>query len=155
MKVFLDKRVLPPSGRFQAVCCDVVDLGLKTTKYDSKQNPYVELVFQIDARGDAGNRHRVTRRFKLSSHVESSLRQFLCSWFGRNLTDTDFAEGFDLETLVGRNAMIEIANVESDGREYANIISIEPSDPFRKQVLLSEDYQRVCDREERRVVYDY
>ncbi len=146
MILFSSKRKnLPPEGTFQSVCCDIVDLGLKETQYSTNKYPFVRIVFQIEEKNQYGNRYTVSRQFKLSSHPDSGLRQFLESWMDKTFTEADFAVGFNVENLIGENAVIEIAHVEVGENLYANIVAIAPT-PSGSPFLYPEDYQRFCER---------
>src|SRR3989304_2084867 len=92
-----------PEGLHQAVCVDVIDLGLVKTEWGEK--PKVRLIFQIALFNDdeseqynpdfteGDRRFEVRRDFGLSLSEKSLLRPFLESWRGRKFTKEEL-EGF-------------------------------------------------------------
>lgn len=146
----------PPEGLFQAVCADVVDLGLVKTEWGDK--PKVRLLFQLGLFNEDGvteslnhdtdppKRFEVRRDFGLSLSEKSALRPFLESWRGKKFTK-DELDGFDLERLLGVNCQVQlIHNITEQGKTYANIQAAVPLGRGMLKMHVSEGYVRVKDR---------
>lgn len=142
-----DRRFQPaPEGIHQAVCVDVVDLGIVESEFQGRRTSrhMVRIVFQIEARMENGRRYTVSRMFNCTLNEKGNLRPFLESWRGRKFGAEEIKNGFDLETLIGVNARIQVLHNE---RGYADIVSIQPigkNDPR----LEPEDYVRQQDRQQ-------
>lgn len=122
-----------PAGMQQGVCVDVIDMGLKPNQFKGGELQHkVRIVFQLgdDEKRDDGKRHIVSRQFSLSLHEKATLRRMLESWRGRKFTDADMkGDGFDLETLIGANALLSITHGTSQTdptKVFANIDTISP-----------------------------
>ena len=133
-----------PEGVQQAVCCDVIDLGVQETPWGAKHK--VDIRFQSAETMADDKPYLVTRKFTLSLHEKANLRAFLESWRGRTFTDEE-VQGFDLERLLGANAMINVVHKPgSKGNViFANIISIMPL-PKGLPKIGVVDYERVVAR---------
>lgn len=132
-----------PEGLQQAVCVDIVDLGMVTNEWGTKHQ--VRLVWQVPSLQKNGERHQVSQRYTLSLHKKAKLRQHLEMWRGRALSP-DELKGFDLEKLLGANAQVQIVhNVADEGRVYANLQAIVPLLPNTPK-LAPLNYVRVADR---------
>jgi hypothetical protein len=99
------------------------------TKFGPKDNIY--FIFQADTEtaGDVeGVPLSVRQRCTLSMHEKATLRKFITGWRGKRFASDDEAVAFDLETLVGTNAQIQITHTAptDDGKIYANITACLP-----------------------------
>lgn len=138
-----------PEGLHQAVCIDVVELGLVTTQY--KGQPYTRrmseirwVIEEIDPK--TGKQNMIVRRFSESLHENSHLRPFLESWRGKKFTP-DELKGFDIDKLVGANCQIQVIhNIGNNGTVYANIQAVVPISPKAARMAVPSDYVRVKDR---------
>ncbi len=133
-----------PEGLHQAVCCDVVDLGLVDGPFGQKHK--VELWWQLDETDPKSQaRYTVRQRYTLSLDEKANLRRDLESWRGRKFTELELG-GFDLEKLIGVNAQIQIIhNLSDKGTTFANVQAIVPA--LRNMPKLSvSDYVRKQDR---------
>lgn len=136
-----------PEGLHNAVCCDVVDLGVKIGKFGKQDK--VRLIFQLEEINmkafEGPQPFRILRDYTKSLGEKASLRKDLKSWRGKDLTREEL-EGFDLEKLIGVNAQIQVVHTMSDtGGVFGNIAAIVP--PAKNQVPLKVvAYQRVKDR---------
>lgn len=143
-----------PEGLHQAVCCDVVDLGLVKTEWGEK--PKVRIVFQLALINENGSeelnpdfdpprRFEVRRDFGLSLSEKSLLRPFLESWRGRKFTKEELA-GFDVEKLLGVNCQLQIIHYITDqGKTFANIQAAVPLGRGMAKIH-AQDYVRHVDR---------
>jgi hypothetical protein len=146
----------PKPGAHQAVCVDVVDLGLKRVEYKGqpKLKHKIQFRFQIDQRlteGDfAGQPFIVNQRMTWSLFQSAALKPWLESWLGRKLSESEcdyhHPDYFDFESLLGRNAMLTLAEETKNGRTYTNIISIMPWDDRFGDEIQGESYVRICKR---------
>jgi hypothetical protein len=137
-----------PEGQHRAVCCDVVDLGMVTSQWEGQTRTAhkVRLVFQIDEPMDDGRPFMVSQQFTLSLHEKAALRKFLEGWRGVAFTAQELA-GFDVETLLGANALLQIIHAHKpDGKTFANINAVMRL-PKGMPKLAARDYVRVQDRE--------
>jgi hypothetical protein len=136
-----------PAGVHQAVCVDVVDMGLLEVKFGGKvkHQHKVRLVWQIDEAMEDGKRFIVQRRYTKSLHEKANLRKDLESWRGRPFTEDELG-GFDLEKLLNANCFLNVVHTSKDGQIYANVASIMPLKKGMAR-MDSETYVRVKDRE--------
>lgn len=126
-----------PMGLHRAVCVDWVDLGI-LPGFSGKPQHKLYATFELpDSRMEDGRPFVVSRRFTASLHEASQLAQFLAKWRG----GIPFKQGeeLDLETLIGKPALVVVTHAERDGRKYANIDSILPC---AEQVRPSGHYKR-------------
>lgn len=136
-----------PAGLHQAVCVDVVDMGILEVTYAgvTKKQHKIRLVWQIDEPMEDGKRFIVQKRYTLSLHEKSTLRKELESWRGKAFTREE-EMGFDLERLIDVNCFLNIVHSQKEGKTYANVASVVP---LKKGMPLihSEGYIRVQDRD--------
>lgn len=134
-----------PEGVVQAVCCDVIDLGIMDGMFGPKHA--VEFRWQIDAAMDTGKPYLVAKRLTLSLHEKSGLRKDLEAWLGRKMTEAERA-GFDLEQMVEENCQLLIVHKHTeDGRTFANVGAIMPLGKGQQRLAVRE-YTRQKDRTE-------
>jgi hypothetical protein len=135
-------------GQFPAVCVDVVDKGIVETTWQgkTKSRHVVRVVFQTDETLESGKPAIASRTFTLSLGEKSALRPFLESWRGRKFSAEELA-GFDVESLIGAGAIIQVLHEKKGDKTYDNIVS---AMKLMKgmQKLTPRDYVRVCDRPE-------
>ena len=134
-----------PEGLHQAVCCDVVDLGIVATPWGDKHQ--VELRWEIEAiNPDTGGPHLVRQRYTASLGEKAKLRQALEPWRGRKFTPQELA-GFDLEKLIGVNCQLQVVhNLSDDGRTWANVQAVIAHNHKLPKIVVSADYVRQKDR---------
>lgn len=128
---------LTPAGQYQAVCCELIDMGFSTKNYKNKdtgadepKNVHeINFIFQVNKVDDeTGKRFEVrTKPFNLVLSEKSNLKAFLLQWRGHDLTPEELKPpGVLLDALVGRNALLQVVHNTSNGKTYANIGSIMP-----------------------------
>jgi hypothetical protein len=133
-----------PEGLHQAVCCDVVDLGMMPTQWGEKLK--AEIRWQTDTKDSEGRRHLVVARFTNTLHEKGRLRPLLEAWRGRKFT-TEELKQFDLEKLLHANCQIQLVhNVAENGKKYANVQAIVPLGKGQERIDADPSYVRVCDR---------
>jgi hypothetical protein len=159
-----------PEGMHQAICVDMVDLGMVPYEYQGKhgERREVRFAFLVDVRDENDNpirqpmadgkegMHYVGQKFTASLAPNARLVPFLESWTGKTIPDEIRESGFDLEALIGRNAMLVIVHKEGKGRDgkprvYANIKGVTPVAKNAPKLKLTDEevkgYIRVRERE--------
>lgn len=136
-----------PEGVHQAVCVDVVDQGMHESVWEgvARKLHKVAISWQIGEMRDDGKPYLVSKWYTLSLHEKASLRKELESWRGRPFTEAELKK-FDVESVVGVNALLNIQHGESKGKTYANVVSIMPLVKGMAKMVPSSDYVRVVDR---------
>ena len=117
----------PPAALYQAVCCDVIDRGEMMTKAGILR-PKIAIVWQLDALNSKGERYEVRKTYTRSLFDKGPGRQSILahdlqSWRGIPFTPEE-RKAFDLERLIGINCQITIVHQESNGKTYANVMTI-------------------------------
>ena len=134
-----------PAGVHNAVCVDVVDLGLVDSPWGER--PQVEFRWQIDkVNAENGKRFLVVRRFTRSLASKSNLRPFLEGWIGESISEDEAKQGMDLERFVGESCLLQVIRGKSaKGTEFASAKTTLPL-PEGVEPLRAKDYIRVIDR---------
>ena len=139
-----------PEGLHTAVCIDVVDLGLVQSEFGTKHK--VQIRWAVEEQDDNWRQFYVSRRFTLSLHQKSALRQALEMWRGRKFTAKEL-EGFDLEKLLGVGGQVQIVhNARPNGQVYADVQAAIPLAKGQPKPGMPADYVRMQDREAQRHV---
>ncbi len=138
---------LSPAGQHQAVCVDVIDKGLVAVEWEGKKKTQhkCRVVWEIAEVTDDGTRHTVGRQFTASLGEKASLRGFLEAWRGRAFTEEELA-GFDTDSLIGVNALLQVVHAKKGDRTYANVNSIMKLVKGMDRMAPSGKYVRVKDR---------
>lgn len=126
-----------PEGTFDAVCCDVVDLGIQDTQYGKKHQ--IRLVWQLSEKMEDGRPFTIGRRYGLSLNEKSSLFKDVKSWFGKAPP-----QELDVEKLIGSNCQLVVQHNERDGSTYANVIAVLKAG--KTKLTVTKDYIRAKDR---------
>jgi hypothetical protein len=148
-----------PAGLFQAVCVDVVDLGVQESPFKDERTGKTKFVHKISirwqveveddegnpVRRDDGKRFLVSQFYTLSLNEKANLRRDLESWRGKRFTEEEINEGFDVERLVGANCLLNL--VHSEDGKYANVKAVLPI-KAKTPKIDPEGYDRVKDRED-------
>jgi hypothetical protein len=137
-----------PAGVHQGVCVDVVDLGILdvTWQGQSKKQHKINVAWQIAELREDGKPFLVFKRYTLSLSEKANLRKDLESWRGRAFTREE-EMGFDVESVIGANCLLNIQHNESGGKTYANVVSIMPLVKGMPKMTAAE-YVRKKDRTE-------
>lgn len=132
-----------PEGLHQAVCVDVV-ADRKEGQWGMRE--IVRISFQTEGLNPKnGKPYLVVQTFGRNLSVKGRLRPFLKSWRGRDFTPQEL-EDFDLETLLGANAQLNILHETREGIRYANVAAVMPL-PKGVSKLAPRDYVRHVDRQ--------
>lgn len=134
-----------PEGAHQAVCVDVVDLGVLETEWGPKHK--VDVRWQISESMEDGKPFLVTKRYTASLNEKATLRHDLESWRGKAFTETELMK-FDLDTLIGANCLLNIihkAGTKNPGKVFARVATVTPL--IRGMAKIApRDYVREKDR---------
>ena len=85
-----------------------------------------DLRIEIEHEGKTLNLPRmISKEFTLSLGKKAKLRPLLETWRGRPFTSEELA-GFDLQKVLGVNAMLQVIHEEKDGDTYARLNAILP-----------------------------
>ena len=120
---------LIPAGTYQSVCYDLWDLGLQEGDWKGKKivRHRIRLAWEINElieKGEyQGKRLVVSKAYTLSLDSKATLRKDLESWRGRAFTKEELL-GFDIEKLIGINAMLSIVHVQKDEKTFANVATV-------------------------------
>jgi hypothetical protein len=135
-----------PAGVHQAVCVDVVDLGILDVTWQgvTKKQHKVNVAWQIAEDRDDGKPFLVFKRYTLSLHEKAGLRKDLEAWLGRKFGRDD-EMGFDVEGMVGKNCLLNITHNSVGDKVYANVVSIMPL-AKGMPTMNPRDYVRKVDR---------
>lgn len=128
-----------PPGLHQAVCVDVVDLGIVQGKFGAKSK--LKLVWQLKSKNSKGERFQARATYTQSLFEGSNLRRDLESWRGRAFTEEE-RKGFDVEKLIGVNCQLALKQEKSKstGRTYAKVTAVLP--PVKGAAMKPEGYER-------------
>jgi len=122
-----EDRELFPAGMHDACCVDVVDLGI-LEGFEGKATRKIYLSWEIALNNSDFDRpFTISKRYTLSLHEKSNLSKDLESWFSKEFTDEQRAEGFELMRLLGHAATIQVLHKKAENRRvYANVNNVLP-----------------------------
>lgn len=138
-----------PEGAYTAVCVDVVDLGFVETSFGTKHKVRIVFYGGEDFVDHENNTQAMLlfSTFTASLHEKANLRTFLQSWRGKPFTEEEL-HSFDLESLVGAPALVQVMHNKNGEKTYANITSIMRLPKGQKAPAIPGEYVRFKDREE-------
>ncbi len=119
---------LTPAGNHVARCYPVVDLGMQTTTFNGQDSEKrkVRISWELPAElMEDGRPFSVSANYTLSLSEKANLRKDLQSWRGRAFTDEELA-GFDLFSVLGIPAMVNVVHNTNNNKTYANVGSVSP-----------------------------
>ena len=139
-----------PPGMHLARCYRVIDLGTQKTEYQGqvKLLPKILVQFEIHGEDESGQKlitskgepMSIAKTFTLSLAEKSTLRKDLSSWRGRDFTKEEL-RGFELKNILGVWAMLSVVKTTgNNGKEYANIATINPVPAAIKKSGLPEAF---------------
>lgn len=134
-----------PEGEHNAICIDVVDLGLQMTPWGEK--PKIRIVWELpECPMEDGRPFIVNNRYSPTLDERSTLRKHLQLWRGKMFSQ-DELQGFNLESIIGSCCRLIIQHRPNPkGKIFANIETILKAS---KQVKSAGKYVRVKDREDK------
>lgn len=136
-----------PEGTHQAICVDVIDHGMKpnTFKEGTFQHK-IAIAWQIGEQREDGKRFVVFKRYTLSLHEKATLRKDLESWRGKAFS-RDEEMGFDVESIIGANCLINVQHNVSGDKTYANVSAVLAL-PKGMARIAADNYMREKDRQD-------
>jgi hypothetical protein len=131
----------PPAGKYQAVHCNIIDLGNRPNPFGETKRRF-GLEYQLSARTESGKRYRITKWMNVSANERSSMVAFLSDWLDRdsNTLRRELKNGLDVGALIGTNALLRV--VQETGKAgdlISKIKSIEPWDETHGALMQIED----------------
>ena len=117
-----------PCGVFAARLISLVDLGTQEVIFNAKTKYQRKLLMTFELLGEErmtdGAPFKISRRFTMSLHEKSSLRQTLEAWRGKKFTPDEIKTGIPLEKMLGAFCLVTLIESEREGKTYANVASI-------------------------------
>jgi hypothetical protein len=126
----------------------VIDLGMQRIEYQGesklKRQAYIawELPHEpIEWTDKDGNERkgfmRIGKTYTVSTHENSNMRADLENWRGRPFSKEE-QDAFDITTVAGVPAMVNVTHVERNGRTYANVTGVTPLPKGMERPTLSD-----------------
>ena len=119
------EKIEPKVGLTQAVVSGIVDMGTQETNFGAKRQVMLtwELPLQTHVFDEDKGAQPLVRNktYTMSLHEKSGLRKAV-----RGILGKDIEGEFDLFDLIGANCMLNLIEVERDGKKYINIDGITP-----------------------------
>ena len=137
-----------PPGMHLARCYRIVDLGTQKSEYQGQVKYLQKVMIQFEVHGEddkgkalltnKGEPMSISKNYTLSLAEKATLRKDLQAWRGRDFT-ADELRGFELKNILGAWAMISVAkSIGNNGKEYTNIMSVNPVPVAIKKAGLPE-----------------
>jgi hypothetical protein len=137
-------------GMHLARCYRIVDLGTQKSEYQGQVKHLQKVMIQFEVHGEDDNGNplvtakgepmSISKNFTLSLAEKATLRKDLQAWRGRDFT-ADELRGFELKNVLGAWCMLSVAkSVGNNGKEYTNIMSINPVPMAIKKAGLPEAF---------------
>jgi hypothetical protein len=118
------------TGTVDAVCVDVIDLGVVDTMWGRKRR--VRFVFETDERNAFDDPIRLVRTYNASLNEKGSLYRDLGTWRGEEFVKQVTQNGFDTNTLVGEPCQLKVEPTSTkEGDVFHNITEITPPGSVR------------------------
>jgi hypothetical protein len=123
-------------GMHLARCYRIVDIGTQKTEYQGQIKHLQKVMMQFEVHGEDDNGNAlvtgkgepmsISKNFTLSLAEKATLRKDLQAWRGREFTAEEL-RGFELKKVLGAWCMLTVAkSTGNNGKEYTNIMSINP-----------------------------
>lgn len=139
-------------GMHLARCYRIVDLGTQKSEYLGQIKHLQKIMIQFEVHGEDDNGNAlitqkgepmsISKNFTLSLAEKSTLRKDLQTWRGREFTPEEL-RGFELKNVLGAWCMITAAkSVGNNGKDYTNIVSINPVPAAIKKAGLPEAFNK-------------
>jgi hypothetical protein len=106
-----------PAGMHNAICVDVIDLGLVQTNYGDKDMLRIMWELPETKMGD-GRPFVVSKRYNKSLHTKAALNKDLSKWRGRLIED---GESIDMTKLLGANCKLEVEHFQDGDKTFTGI----------------------------------
>lgn len=113
-----------PAGTHLAICRQVIDLGHQFSQFYGKVQHKVLIAWELpEEHNEEGKPFMVFQRFTMSLSKNANLRAILEAWRGRAFTSEEL-KGFNLNNIVGKPCMLNIAHREEDGNTYTDVSTV-------------------------------
>ena len=120
---------VPPleGGAYFGICVGIINVGHQYSEKFKKSSEKVIFIFEIPSERvmiDGESKPRwISEKYTCSLNPKAKLCEVLVAWRGRNFTDAELEE-FDLTSMIGVPATLQVVQSEYNGNTYANIAGI-------------------------------
>jgi len=139
-----------PPGMHLARCYRIIDLGTQKSEYQGEIKYQHKIMIQFEVHGEddsgkplltaKGEPLSISKNYTNTLGEKATLRKDLAGWRGRDFTDQEL-KGFLLKNILGHWAMLSVAkSIGKNGREYTNIMSVNPVPAAIKKAGLPEGF---------------
>jgi hypothetical protein len=129
-------------------------MGTQTSTYDGKTKHLQKVMLQFEVHGEddsgkplvtaKGEPMSISKNFTLSLADKATMRKDLQAWRGRDFTPEEL-RGFELKNVLGAWAMITASKaLGGNGKEYTNIVSINPVPVAIKKAGMPEGFNKLA-----------
>ena len=143
-----------PPGMHLARCYRIVDLGTQKSEYQGQIKYLQKVMIQFEVHGEddkgkalvtnKGEPMSISKNYTLSLAEKATLRKDLQAWRGRDFTPEEL-RGFELKNILSAWAMISVAkSIGNNGKEYTNIMSVNPVPAAIKKAGLPEAHNKTA-----------
>jgi hypothetical protein len=124
-----------PAGNHVAICNAVIDLGMQpgSPMYpDPKRQVYLRFELPTERTEYKKDGETIEGPMSIGTSMTASmnekatLRKLIESWFGKKFPNDDTAADFDVQKLLGRKCLLNVAHKDKNGKTYANIVTATP-----------------------------
>ena len=141
-------------GMHLARCYRIVDMGTQKSEFQGQVKHLQKVMLQFEVHGEdddgkplvtaKGEPMSISKNFTLSLAEKATMRKDLQAWRGRDFTPEEL-RGFELKNVLGAWAMITASKaVGNNGKEYTNIVSINPVPMAIKKAGLPEGFNKLA-----------
>ena len=141
-------------GMHLARCYRIVDMGTQKTEFQGQAKHLQKVMLQFEVHGEddsgkplvtaKGEPMSISKNFTLSLAEKATMRKDLQAWRGRDFTPEEL-RGFELKNVLGAWAMITASKaVGNNGKEYTNIVSINPVPVAIKKAGMPEGFNKLA-----------
>lgn len=141
-------------GMHLARCYRIVDMGTQKTEFQGQAKHLQKVMLQFEVHGEddsgkplvtaKGEPMSISKNFTLSLAEKATMRKDLQAWRGRDFTPEEL-RGFELKNVLGAWAMITASKaLGGNGKEYTNIVSINPVPMAIKKAGMPEGFNKLA-----------
>jgi hypothetical protein len=119
---------LPPNGRHIAICCGLIDLGIKKNKNYGSHSPKVLIAWELShALMPNGKPYMLTQCYMATLNQKSKLKILLEAWREKSFDLEELYE-FKLENMLAEPCYLTIDHIPNEsGKKYlAKVTNISP-----------------------------
>ncbi len=143
-----------PPGMHLARCYRIVDMGTQKTEFQGQAKHLQKVMLQFEVHGEddsgkplltaKGEPMSISKNFTLSLAEKATMRKDLQAWRGKEFTPEEL-RGFELKNVLGAWAMITASKaLGGNGKEYTNIVSINPVPVAIKKAGMPEGFNKLA-----------